>query len=904
MTDLITYGAAPEQGYYRHIWYDPKGLITGTYETPNNLSVGPDVQVSRSYDAYSQINFEGHEIDYPYGGGSVFQLVYQSWDSAGRRVNLQTGANMNFGYQADGLMTQAGNSSFTYANNGLPASRASGAKIVTVNQRDGRGRVLQATTALYSSAILTETLSWRNDGRLSGYTANRDFTDSRNYSYSSLANRVTQESFGLSSGNSATNNYTIDNGAAGGLGILTSATESGSVSASWSVPATNGLDGLSRVAQAQDSLIRRSAIGTANGAGAVSATLDGNPLDVQFDGNSVTNDSGFWRVDLDLSPGAHTLAVSAVDPSGHIFGSTNSTFYAATNAGDNIQNTYDGNGNVTKRIWVNTLNQTNRTQTLTWDAFDRLIDVTQRDTNGNGFNWTACYDSFGRRIETTCDMVLTNTAVTGPLATASTIDSWYDPQVEFEEIGVQVNGLGYWKTVGPDVNGVYGGMQGMGGTESILEDGHFSSTGVVQDFFGNVVATIAGGSLQWNSNRFSSYGPVPGYQSLALSPEVSLAQSLGWRGKRVDETGLICLGARHYDSVAGRFLNADPLGHSASMDLYSFAGGDPVNFFDPSGRAVIQSWQQAQQNLITRGGFWNNVGAYGISFGLTAFNAFSFGSFAKNDALVDQNLAGNISDRQFWSGAVANSGIAATKLAVSVGGGYLASAGSASFLGSVGAPTLVTTVGSGITGGVAADFGVQTVGIAAGDQNGYNLTELSLSGAVGGGLNFGANYIQSPRLLLGQLGNAEVGQLGEQQAAQEIANSGQQIAGQQLRFQTPDGNPRVDFAVLDPDSPSGYTLIEIKTGSAELTDAQAGGYPQIEAGNGIPTGSASAAAGLPVGQTLAPTPIQIWNYQPYDLLPFNIGNGGALGAFGVGTSASANSYIQQDATGKNVKHPQ
>ena len=91
---------------------------------------------------------------------------------------------------------------------------------------------------------------------------------------------------------------------------------------------------------------------------------------------------------------------------------------------------------------------------------------------------------------------------------------------------------------------------------------------------------------------------------------------------------------------------------------------------------------------------------------------------------------------------------------------------------------------------------------------------------------------------------------------------------------------------------------------ADLTDAQAGGYPQIEAGNGIPVGNASAAAGLPVGQSLPPSPVQVWNYQPYELLPFNLGNGGALGAFTAATSASANSYIQQDATGKNVKHMQ
>ena len=632
-TDMNTFGSAPEQNFYRHFQYDAVGNAVWMYEAAHYIQFS-SVQTVRYYDAYNHVNDEYTEVDR--STDSSYWESFQSWDSAGRRAYLQTGIGMNFGYRADGLMTQANSSTFSYANNGLPVSRTTGAKTATVNQRDGRGRVLQATTTYNTSPILTENLSYRNDGRLNSYTASRDFTDSRSYSYSSLANRVTQESFGLSSGHSATNTYTIDSGATGGLGILTAATETGGAAGSWTVPTSGGLDGLSRVAQAQDSLVRRSTIGTALGAATLSATLDGNPLNLEFDGYIVTYRSGIWRADMDLSPGSHTLNVSAVDPTGYIFGSTNSTFSVATNAGDKIQNTYDGNGNVTTRVWVNALNQTNRTQSLTWDAFDRLVVVNQRDTNGNGFDWTACYDSLGRRIETTCDMVLTNVEVQGPSVTDSTIDSWYDPQVEFEEVGVQVDGLGYWKTLGPDVNGVYGGMQGVGGLESIMEDGHLSAVGVVQDYFGNVLGTITEGSLTWNSSRFSSYGPVPGYQSPALSPEVGLAQSLGWRGKRVDETGLFHLGARHYDPVAGRFLNADPLGHSASMDLYSFCGGDPVNSFDPDGRLSSQFYQNL--NAQAQGPV-NMVNLFGANAGNVNVSQFlAYGNQNPNAQIVGNDL--------------------------------------------------------------------------------------------------------------------------------------------------------------------------------------------------------------------------------------------------------------------------
>ena len=54
------------------------------------------------------------------------------------------------------------------------------------------------------------------------------------------------------------------------------------------------------------------------------------------------------------------------------------------------------------------------TQTLTWDAFGRLLKVTERDAQTNGFNWAAVYDGSGRRLRTTTTMVLTNVLVTSP----------------------------------------------------------------------------------------------------------------------------------------------------------------------------------------------------------------------------------------------------------------------------------------------------------------------------------------------------------------------------------------------------------------------------------------------------------------------------------------------------------
>ena len=88
------------------------------------------------------------------------------------------------------------------------------------------------------------------------------------------------------------------------------------------------------------------------------------------------------------------------------------------------------------------------------------------------------------------------------------VASIYDPQVEFLEIGVNVNGVQAWKVYGPDLNGTYGGLQGTGGLEATIMDGTGAATGVINDFFGNGVATISGGSVTWNTTKVGGLWPA------------------------------------------------------------------------------------------------------------------------------------------------------------------------------------------------------------------------------------------------------------------------------------------------------------------------------------------------------------------------------------------------------------
>ena len=40
---------------------------------------------------------------------------------------------------------------------------------------------------------------------------------------------------------------------------------------------------------------------------------------------------------------------------------------------------------------------------------------------------------------------------------------------------------------------------------------------------------------------------------------------------------------RYYDPTTGRFINRDPTGYGGGPNLYAYAGGNPVNFSDPTG---------------------------------------------------------------------------------------------------------------------------------------------------------------------------------------------------------------------------------------------------------------------------------------------------------------------------------
>ena len=289
--------------------------------------------------------------------------------------------------------------------------------------------------------------------------------------------------------------------------------------------------------------------------------------------------------------GTPELRASSPHPSGQYTAWATNPF-TLSSTGDGSATSYDGSGNLTQRVWRASSGATNRIQNLTWDGRNRLLNVSELDTNNTGYAWSAVYDGLGRRLQTTTTPVINGNPIT---AQASVINQFYDPEVEFLELGVSVNGKTTWKLYGPDLNGAYGGLQGVGGLEAVCGD---QNETLVSDLFGHVQGVVTNGAVRWNPTRVSAYGPVPSYPSLPLSVNVPLSQATVWRGKRIDPTGLYWFGARYYDPVAARFISPDPLGHASTPDLFSAFNGDPVNYFDPDGRCATPAGEQSFSTFL------------------------------------------------------------------------------------------------------------------------------------------------------------------------------------------------------------------------------------------------------------------------------------------------------------------
>jgi len=717
---LKTVGTTGSQAEYNtstSYEYDRRGLLTQATRSFTNSSTGPSTTVSRSYNGYGQLASESVSI-----GAATSYAATPGWDAAGRRrvLGLSGLPGLSYAYRADGALTNVAtagySANYTYGDNGLLYSRSDGTKSVTYT-RDEMGRLAGSVSKFGSTTNLKETLTWRADTRLLKDVAQRStFTDTRTYQYAPWSRFLTNELYYLSAGVTDTQDYQYDAGVKGGLGVLTGA-------ADWDA-ATNGLDTLKRPFKGTTTYARVPAFGKAFGAASVSATLNGTSVPLEF---TQGNTNGWFYAQLLPQSGVNTLTVKAFHPSG-LFTNQSTSIFTNNVSGHTVTNLYDAFGNVTRRVWRKSGGGLVRQQDFTWNALNQLVKVSERDANTNGFDWAAVFDALGRRVRVTERNVISNT----PSGSVSTTDSYFDPQVEFLEIGVSYNGRKELKVYGPDVSCTYGGAQGIGGLEAVIDVSTGSKHTVLNDRFGNVLGYAPvwqPSSFQWSAARFHSCGPKVGYETPFLASGVSLVQTLGWQGQRRDITGLYYWNARPYDPVERRFLTLDPLGVGATPGLYPAFGGDPVNFYDPDGRCLgkvgnfVYQGGAAGYGLRGLAGLYNQAGAASDSTYLSwnAYNAasllnFGAGLVTPSSYVNLQNRAENVMLGEYLSGS---------------GGTWTAAQGLSSIVGDI----------VGYNNAYAAGFGVdrQTQTLLNGTDR-ASLGFMALSQFAGTTATLGATY--------------------------------------------------------------------------------------------------------------------------------------------------------------------
>jgi RHS repeat-associated protein len=101
---------------------------------------------------------------------------------------------------------------------------------------------------------------------------------------------------------------------------------------------------------------------------------------------------------------------------------------------------------------------------------------------------------------------------------------------------------------------------------------------LITDDQGSIVATTNSSGSRLSTNKYDEYGV----------PDSANTGRFQYTGQTwLPEAGLYYYKARFYSAPLGRFLQPDPIGYGDGLNIYDYAGTNPVSAFDPTGTRAV-----------------------------------------------------------------------------------------------------------------------------------------------------------------------------------------------------------------------------------------------------------------------------------------------------------------------------